>query len=394
MITTRNGDELTIALSGHIDSSNAAEIEAELQSTLQREPHTGLVLDMGALTYISSAGLRIVLRLLRREPGLSLKELSSEVYEIFDMTGFTEMMPIRRAFRRISIDGCEVIGRGANGTVYRIDRDTVVKVYSAPDCLPDVERERELARRAFVLGVPTAIPYDVVRVGEQYGSVFELLDAQSLSRLIATQPERYGECVELFATLMHRLHSIHVKPGELPDAKPLARECVEHAATLLAPEQADRLRALVEAVPDVDTMLHGDFHTNNIVMQNGEALIIDMDTLCVGHPIFELAWAYLTFVGRSETDPHVVEAFLGLPYELTSRFWRDALRSYLGERDEARLDEVQDMARTLAYARLARFVLRWGNQDTPEGRRTLKHCAARLNELLARVDSLDFLAAK
>ena len=44
-----------------------------------------------------------------------------------------------------------------NHTVYRIDRDTVVKVYHSADCLPDVQRERELARKALVLGIPTAI---------------------------------------------------------------------------------------------------------------------------------------------------------------------------------------------------------------------------------------------
>ncbi len=211
---------------------------------------------MRALEYISSAGLRIILRLLKREPQLSLQELSSEVYEIFDMTGFTEMMPIRKAYRQVSIDGCELIGRGANGTVYRLDRDTVVKVYNAPDCLPDVQRERELARKAFVLGIPTAIPYDVVRVGSKFGSVFELLDAQSLSKLIAAHTERYDEYVKTYVDLMRRLHSTPVKPGDMPNVKGLAQECVDHACQLLSPGQSAKLRALVSAVPDTGTMLH------------------------------------------------------------------------------------------------------------------------------------------
>ena len=57
-----------------------------------------------------------------------------------------------------------------------IDPDTIVKVYLNPDALPEIHRERELARLAFVAGVPTAIPYDVVRIeGGGYGSVFELV---------------------------------------------------------------------------------------------------------------------------------------------------------------------------------------------------------------------------
>ncbi len=389
-----NGDVLTISLSGHIDSSNAAAVEAEINEAVQRMQHRSLVLDMRALEYISSAGLRIILRLLKREPQLSLQELSSEVYEIFDMTGFTEMMPIRKAYRQVSIDGCELIGRGANGTVYRLDRDTVVKVYNAPDCLPDVQRERELARKAFVLGIPTAIPYDVVRVGSKFGSVFELLDAQSLSKLIAAHPERYDEYVKTYVDLMRRLHSTPVKPGDMPNVKGLAQECVDHACQLLSPGQSAKLRALVSDVPDTGTMLHGDYHTNNIVMQNGEALIIDMDTLCIGHPIFELAWAYLACVGYGELDHRVVEEFLGLPYELTCRFWRDALRSYLGDCSDARLLEVEDMVRIVAYARLARRIMLRNAQDTVEGHQTLELCRAQLSALLDRVDSLDFMRVK
>lgn len=108
---------LTVALTGHIDSSNAPAAEAELMAVRDREPHEAMVLDLQDLTYISSAGLRIVLRLRKLEPALKLVNASAEVYEILDMTGFTEMMPVEKAYRTISIEGCEVIGRGANGTV-------------------------------------------------------------------------------------------------------------------------------------------------------------------------------------------------------------------------------------------------------------------------------------
>ncbi len=85
-----------------------------------------------------------------------------------------------------------------------------------------------------------------------------------------------------------------------------------------------------------------------------------------------------------------MEECLGLPYELTCRCWRDALRAYLGDCDDARLDSVEARARTVAYTRLARHVLRRDAQDTPDGRRTLELCRTRLSALLDSVDSLDF----
>ena len=166
----------------------AAQAEEEIQK-LEAQDHGKVVLDAEKLEYISSAGLRVILRLRKQEPELAIVNASPEVYEIFEMTGFTEMMPVSRAYRRVSVDGCEVIGQGANGKVYRLDPETIIKVYLNPNSLPDIHRERELARKAFVLGIPTAIPYDVVKVGDGYGSVFELLNAKSFGSLIAEHPE-------------------------------------------------------------------------------------------------------------------------------------------------------------------------------------------------------------
>lgn len=138
---------LKAVLSGHIDSANVPAVEAGIMQLREGCPHEGLILDLKDLTYISSAGLRMVLRLGKLEPSFRLVNASPEVYEILDITGFTEMFSVEKACRVISVEGCEAIGQGANGVVYRIDNETVVKVYRNPDCLPDVKRERELARK-------------------------------------------------------------------------------------------------------------------------------------------------------------------------------------------------------------------------------------------------------
>ena len=165
-----------IVLSGRIDSTNAPELEAQLNEILANNSFTSLEVDCENLKYISSAGLRLILKLRKACAGTEITNVCPEVYDIFQMTGFTEMMEVHKAFKVVSIEGCEVIGQGANGKVYRIDPETIVKAYINQDSLPDIKRERELARKAFVMGVPTAISYDVVRLKEGgYGSVFELL---------------------------------------------------------------------------------------------------------------------------------------------------------------------------------------------------------------------------
>ena len=69
------------------------------------------------------------------------------------------------------------LGRGAKGDVYRYDEELVIKVFNQNNLYQDVERETTLAREAFILGVPTAISFGIVAVGERYGAMYELVDS-------------------------------------------------------------------------------------------------------------------------------------------------------------------------------------------------------------------------
>ena len=85
---------LTIALEGRIDSNNSEAVAEEISNIIAENNFDNLVLDADLLEYISSAGLRIVLRLRKAHPSLKIINVPADVYEVFDMTGFTEMMPI------------------------------------------------------------------------------------------------------------------------------------------------------------------------------------------------------------------------------------------------------------------------------------------------------------
>lgn len=377
-----------IALAGRIDSSNAAAVEQEIQTLLDGWAGPALTLDAEALEYLSSAGLRVLLRLRKRYAGLEIINVCSDVYEIFEMTGFSEMMPISKAYRRVSVEGCEVIGQGANGKVYRIDPDTIVKVYYNPDALPDIHRERELARTAFVLGIPTAIPYDVVRVGDGYGSVFELLNAKSFAKLIAADPDGLDGYVRQFVELMELIHSTVVKPGVMPDMKAVALDWADFLQPYLPEDKWRKLHDLVAAVPEQLTMLHGDYHTKNVMLQNGEVILIDMDTLCTGHPVFELASVYNAFVGFAELNPEECLRFQGFPYETALAFWDKTLRLYFKTDDEATLRMRADQASLIGYTRLMRRLIRRKGLETVEGQRAIDCYREHILHLLDSVDTL------
>lgn len=385
-------NELTIVLTGRIDSSNAQQVEEEINRLIAENACDSLRIDLEGLEYISSAGLRTLLRLRKSYGGLCLTNVGPEVYEILHMTGFTEMMTVEKAYRRVSVDGCEVIGQGANGTVYRIDGDSVVKAYNNADALEDIQHEREVARLALVLGIPTAISYDVVRVDDSFGSVFELLDARSFSKILATQPERLDWCVEEYVDLLRKIHRTVVPEGSLPDQRQVAIGWANFVQEYLPEEEGRKLVRLVRDVPKDNHMIHGDYHTKNIQLTGDEVLLIDMDTLAVGHPIFELASMFNAFVGFGEYDNGATtDKFMGFDHSIAWDFWKRALAAYLGTDDEEKIREVEDKARVVGYTRLIRRSIRRKGLEDPEKTAEIELWKTELIDLLGRIDSLTFL---
>ena len=391
MQAKQEGDKLIIALTGNIDSSNAPSVEAELRQLYGAHPCNSVELDCDRLEYSTSAGLRIILRFKQDVDDTVLTNVHPDLYNIFDMTGFTEMMEVHKAYRVISVEGCEVIGEGANGKVYRIDPDTIVKVYLNPEALPEIHRERELARLAFIAGVPTAIPYDVVRIeGGGYGSVFELLNATSYAKLIIRGEKTPDEVAEMSVRMLKLIHSKEVRSDILPDMKAVALGWAAFLKDYLPAEQYEKLYALIDAVPENAHLMHGDYHVKNVMLQNGESLLIDMDTLCHGHPIFELASMYNAYVGYALIDHDVTLKFLGIPYDTSVAFWRRSLELYLDTTDEARVDEVEAKAKIIGLTRIMRREIRRGGLDREDGRKMIEACRAGLAQLLPRVDQLVF----
>ncbi len=73
-----------------------------------------LVLDASELDYISSAGLRVLLHIQKTVPDMCITGVNPPIYEILEMTGFTEIMRVEKAYRIVSVEGCEEIGHGAS----------------------------------------------------------------------------------------------------------------------------------------------------------------------------------------------------------------------------------------------------------------------------------------
>lgn len=93
--TMNNGTELTIALTGRLDTTTAPELEKELKQSLPGVER--LVLDLTALDYLSSAGLRVILaaqKTMNKQGEMVVRNVNETIMEIFEVTGFTDILTI------------------------------------------------------------------------------------------------------------------------------------------------------------------------------------------------------------------------------------------------------------------------------------------------------------
>ena len=332
-----NGNKVVICMVGSLDTLTSAETNTIINtqlSTLTCDPSDiELICDASRLEYISSSGLRILLSLAKRYKNFRIIEVRSQVYEVLETTRFTEIMKIERSLRRLSIEGCRLIGIGGVGKVYRLNGDTIIKVFREGTTMEEVQKEIVLSKESFVLGMPTAISFDIVKVTpssegkpECYGLVYELLKAQTLSTYVKNHPEELDSCARKYADLFLQLHQIEVpEGGNVPSALENVRRQVEYIRRYFPEEKIQMLLNIVDSIPAGNRLLHMDLQTKNAMMQDGELMLIDMGEVGYGHPLLDLSHAYsamVSFVGDYEN-------VIGMPRQMGLHLWEKAMDYYM-----------------------------------------------------------------
>ena len=92
---TANAAELTVVLTGRLDTTTAPRLESELKASI--EGVETLILDFAALDYLSSAGLRVLLaaqKIMNKQGKMIVKNVNETIAEIFEVTGFSDILTI------------------------------------------------------------------------------------------------------------------------------------------------------------------------------------------------------------------------------------------------------------------------------------------------------------
>lgn len=346
------GDFFVIYLGEKISADNAASVEKKIADALKNfGADKKIVLDVHELEYISSAGVRIVLKLAKKFHDLKIRDAAPEIYSVLDMTGLTKIIPVTRALREISIDGAEVIGSGYAGTIYRLNDDLILKLYNAGMNRDFVDREKNHAEKAFLNGISTAISYDVVKHGEQFGIVFEMMNAKNLAEVFAAEPQNFDEIIGREADFLRQLHRTSFDEGTLPAMKDNYKLHLSRTTDFLTRDEILALTKILDALPDRNTFLHGDFHPRNIMVSNGEFMLIDMTDVALGHPIFDLTCVLFSCRYSTWGNPENLPQIIGFDVSTAEKYLSAFFRHYFASESAEFIEQVMNLSEKLSWLR-------------------------------------------
>lgn len=375
---------LHIMLPEKINATTVAAFEKELFAIEQLNEAEEIILDADNLSYIASLGLRVLLKLKKRCKGTSISIVNTDdaVYKVFEDTGFAKMLKVTKKLRFVDIDSLEVLGAGYYGSVYRINEEQILKVFYNVQSEQTIHEIINTVRIAFTHGIPTIIPFEVVRTAKGLGVVLELLNAKIMSTLMHDNPKDFDKYVIEMVELAKMLADTTFEEGTLNSHRTVITSVVESAAAYLTPEEIVAIKKYIDLVPHRNSGVHGDFHARNIMIMDGSPLLIDMDEFGCGHPIWDLGGTYRIY----QLFPHVsadlahklfdfegitfAELYLkifGLTLDEADHFWEKFFNEYFkdySDQDKVYLAELVKVYGALCLIfPIARYHLK---KDDPE----------------------------
>ena len=281
---------------------------------------------------------------------------------------------MEKQFRTIDISHLKCFAKGGTGECYRIDQDTILKLYYEGFPEERILNEKEGAKAALVAGVPTAISYWLVQAGQRQGVLYELVQGKTLSEVIYEKGiSQARELGRTFADIALTLHHAEVKKTDLPPATLTVRKAIQ-GAEYIPDEVMKRVLGFMDELDTFQQYVHGDYHPNNVIMTKDGPILVDMGGFSIGCPMFDLATCYFSLFEAPESHSGKRSSFNNLTQEEAGEFWKGVEEEYFpGGMDAA----SAELLRKVVLLKKMRFEALYGKKYSPQ------YCQAIREEVLS-----------
>jgi len=182
----------------------------------------------------------------------------------------------------------KLLGRGNTAEVYELkdNENEVLKLFYEKIPYEIIVREYETSMAICQLGIPSPNVQKLLELENKWGITYEKVSGKNFTQILASQPFLLRKHARLFAELQA---SFHTKTNEkLPSQKAYLSRNIQ-GTNLLMEEEKQKIVKYLEQLPEDDKICHGDYHSDNIIIMDGKAKILDWMTGTSGNPCGDVA---------------------------------------------------------------------------------------------------------
>ena len=244
-------------------------------------------------------------------------------------------------FREFWPENLPVIARGVHGTVYRFGEKQAAKLYNPEISREQVKTEWTLSWETRLLGVSCAETGEMIRCGDRYGILFEYIDGDTLGHAIAATPQKLPEYAGQYAAFVKKLHRIRTEKTVFPELKTELKKKLIRLEKFCTEKDLALLEELIGCIREENSLLHGDLHPGNIMVRDGELVLIDLAEMMRGNHKWDLAAIYRDLIIGPRFPSEALERSIGMKAEMISQTGEAFFRAYTGLEGEP-LQQYED----------------------------------------------------
>ena len=360
-IEYKNRQEIYIILSGIIDTSFADTLNEVIEKAHLEFSNAKIILDFTKVSIITNSCVEYLLKYINEGVKLQLVGVNKEVSVVLKLTGIDSKLEMENEVKSIDVSNCKLLGKGFHSEVYKLDDETIAKIYYDLPSIDTLISERIMAKQAFVKGVPTEISFGLCESNGKAGLMYELVDADTLLSVFVKDPNNIEKYIPEYVSLVKRIHEFDsIGMLEIPDMKQILINNVNNLKKYIN-DDAEKLMKVVNSIPNSNHLLHGDPHPANVMLTNNGMIFIDLSDMRTGNEILDLVYLNRTLVQFQKIPTNNY----ALSRQDSKRLWDLFAEEYFKELSDIEKEQIKAKIDLLALLNITeRFIRKNPNDET------------------------------
>lgn len=373
----KNEKESYVIVSGIIDTLSADKFSNTIVEIHREYNDSKIFLDFTKVSMITNACVEHLMMFKENGVKLQLVGVKKEVNTILKLTGADKVLDIETEVESLDVSNCKLLGKGFHSEVYRLDDETIAKIYYDLPSIDTLINERIIAKQAFIKGVPTEISFGLCESNGRAGLMYELVDANTLLSMLEKDIDNMDKYIKDYVCLVKKVHEFDDEGMvQVPDMKQILINNINNLRKFISSEGINKLMNVINSVPDSNHLLHGDPHPANVMLSDKGMIFIDLSDMRTGDEILDLVYLNRTLIQYNKLPSNTYS----LGVENSKKLWELFFDEYYKELNEQDKKDIYNKIDLLALVNITeKFMMK--NPDNEEAQLLFRELQDKINQL-------------